>query len=472
MEPNSSHGKIKTGKLLKFIIPSIIGAVLFLLPIPTEDAFNTPLGFVVDFLEDFLAGSEVSFFNLFSFQAPWDLNVATLFAFVVITISLVGTILACIFKPAFIMNNEKLRSVFITHPVYVACRVLAFVFATLVYFDFGPEFIIDGDIGGLMLFVLLTVLVPIFLILAFIIPMITDFGLMEFIGVLIKKIVRFLFTLPGRASIDLAASWFGSSAVSIIITKNQHEKGFYTGREAASIAVNFSFVSLPFSFVVARQMGIHGNFLPWYLIICITCIILAMITTRIWPLRSLPDTYLEGVGKQIDEDDAESGSRMQKALHTASERASTVKASDVVKSGLKCYLDVFMDLFPLIMVLGTLGLIVAERTPFFNWISIPMRWFLELLRVPGAADYASATLVGFADMFLPAIIMGTSAPEATRFIIGALSIVQIIYMAETGVLIIKSKMPLGFVKLLILFLIRTIIGLPIIVLLTRLFMNF
>jgi len=450
--------KIKTSHLLKFIIGSLVGLFLFLAPIPTADAFNIPLGFAIDWLGGIL--------SLESF------NIATLFAYIVITVSLLGTLLAYTVKPGFIMNNEKLHDIFKAHPVYVVCRIIAFVFVTMVYFDFGPELIIHGDVGGLMFYVLITGLVPIFLILAFLIPVLTEFGLMEFIGVLIKKVVRFLFTLPGRASIDLAASWFGSSAVSVIITRDQHEKGYYTGREAAAIAVNFSFVSLPFSFVVARTMGIESHFLPWYLIVCVTCIILAMITPRIWPLRKLPDTYMDAVGKQIDEDDDPSTSRIKKAVYTASERAGKTSAGDVVKGGLKCYLDVFMDLFPVIMAFGTLGLIIAERTPFFGWISLPMQWFLELLRVPGATDYAYTTLIGFADMFLPAILLGEAAPMETRFIIGALSIVQIIYMAETGILILKSNMPLGLGKLILMFLLRTIIGLPIVVLLTRLFMSF
>ena len=466
MNSNTSP-PLKTSNFLKFAIGSLVGLFLFLAPIPTETAFNIPLGFAIDWLGDLLSGGQAAFFGGRYLQLPGGHNIGALLAYIFIAVSFLGTVIAYVFKPGFIMNNEKMKAIFYAHPVYAVCRLLAFAFVTMVWFDFGPEFIIHGDVGGLMFYVLITGLVPIFIILAFVIPILTDFGLMEFIGVLIQKVIRFLFTLPGRASIDLAASWFGSSAVSVIITKGQHEKGFYTGREAAAIAVNFSFVSLPFSFVVARTMGIEMHFLPWYLIICITCILLAMLTPRIWPLRGLNDTYLEGVGKQIDEEDTSGTSRIRKAVYTASERAGQTKASAVVKGGLNCYLDVFMDLFPVIMALGTVGLIVAEMTPVFDWISLPMRGYMTLLQVSAAEYYASASLIGFADMFLPAIIMGTSAPVETRFIIGALSIVQIIYMAETGILILKSKIPLGFGKLLIMFLMRTIIGLPIIVLLTR-----
>jgi len=63
-------------------------------------------------------------------------------------------------------------------------------------------------------------------------------------------------------------------------------------------------------------------------------------------------------------------------------------------------------------------------------------------------------------------MIGSETYFQTRFILGALSIVQIIYMAETGVLIMRSKIPLGLGKLFLIFMIRTLIALPLIVLLT------
>ena len=454
---------------LKFIIGSLVGVFLFLVPLPTsflqglapqvsmDGDFNIPLGFFIDVLGHVLG-------------LP-NINIASLLALIFITVSFIGTVVTLLFKPKFIMGNEKLREIFDTHIVYMISRIAAFVFIVMVYFDFGPDFVIDDDTGGLMMY-LITGLTSIFLVLAFAIPILTEFGLMEFIGTLIRRVIRTLFTLPGRSAIDLAASWFGSSAVSVIITREQHEKGFYTGREAAAICVNFSFVSLPFSFVIARTLGIQGHFFAWYLVICATCIILAVLTPRIWPLSRLPDTYLPNVGKQIDEDSEFGMSRVQKAFNTASERAGRTSAKDLVFGGLKCYLDVFMDLFPVIMAWGTIALIVQEFTPVFDIISIPMQWFLGLLQVQGAETYASATLVGFIDMFIPAMLLRGSDYVETRFILGALSIVQIIYMAETGILILKSQMPLGIGKHFAVFMIRTILALPIIVFLTRLFISF
>lgn len=65
-------------------------------------------------------------------------------------------------------------------------------------------------------------------------------------------------------------------------------------------------------------------------------------------------------------------------------------------------------------------------------------------------------------MFLPSILIATVHSELTRFVIGALSISQLIYLSEVGGVILGSKIPVSLGKLFMIFLIRTAITLPII----------
>ena len=453
----------------KFIIFSIIGAFLFLAPIPDgEGAFNIPLGYIISWLNGVFRGVSFGEYAPDTMAGTWDLRY--MLALVAITVSFLGTLLAYIAKPKFIMDNPKVKEVFYSSPIYFISKAIAVVVIWMLFLNVGPAAVIGSFTGDVMIG-LVAGLMTIFLILGPAIPFLTDFGLMEFIGVLIRKVVRTLFTLPGRASIDLMASWFGSSAAGVIITRDQHAQGFYTGREAAVVAVNFALVSVPFSYVIADLINLEMHFLLFYGIIAITCIILAMIMPRIWPLRNLSDEYLSEVGKQIEEEAPSNIPMGAYAVQLASKRAGQTTAGDVVKSGLNSYLNIFMDLIPIILAWGTLAIILVELTPIFDIIAWPMGAFLSLLRVEYAFDVAPATLVGFVDMYIPGLLVG-GAPAATRFIIGALSIVQIIYLAETGALIIKSKIPLGIGKLFIIFMMRTIIALPILVLLTRLFFRY
>jgi len=454
MNNDSGNFKPQGKDIAKFIFWSLIGAFLFLALIPSQDGPpNIPLGYAIDWLTDFLGGISVNGFGLHY-----------LLALIVITLSFLGTLVAYIFKPDFIMNNPKVKGVFYSSPVYFISKLVGGVVVWMLFLGQGPEFVLHGDTGGTMYFLTASLMV-IFIILIPAIPILTAFGLMEFLGVLIRRVVRFLFTLPGRASVDLMASWFGSSAAAVLITRDQHEKGFYTNREASIVATNFCFVSLPFTFVIASVLDLTPYFWRFYLVMCITCVLLAILLPRIWPLRKISDTYLTEVGKQIDEDVPPNTSRFKWAMQLAGQRAHQTTAKDVARSAGYNYLNIFMDLIPIILAWGTVAMIVSTFTPIFEWISWPMGWLLQLLGVESAFEYAPATIVGFVDMFIPALLL-ESAPAATRFIIGVLSIVQIIYLAETGVLILKSKMPLNIGKLFIIFMMRTLIALPIIVLLS------
>jgi nucleoside recognition membrane protein YjiH len=59
--------------------------------------------------------------------------------------------------------------------------------------------------------------------------------------------------------------------------------------------------------------------------------------------------------------------------------------------------------------------------------------------------------------------------ELTRFVVIGVSITQLVYMTEVGVLIMKTGIPLGFVDLVKVFLLRTVITLPVIAAIAHLF---
>ena len=107
---------------------------------------------------------------------------------------------------------------------------------------------------------------------------------------------------------------------------------------------------------------------------------------------------------------------------------------------------------------------MVNETPIFQWISYPMGLYMSMLGIEGAMEAAPAALAGFIDMFIPALITSPDAPLATRFVIGALSLVQIIYLTEVGSIIVKSNVGLDLRHLFVIFLERTVIALPLIVL--------
>ena len=297
---------VEKSSIMKFILASAIGAFLFLVPIPYGTTFTIPIGIVINLVSDLLKLETI--------------NLANLLVLVFITFSSIMTIINLISKPAFIQKNETMSKLFSPSPLYLVSRFIGLIIVYMVYFGFGPDFIKSGATGGAMLDVSST-LVSVVLCIAFLMPLLTEFGIMEFVGVLVRNVVRPLFTVPGRAAVDLMTSWLGASNAAAILTTGQYEKGFYSAREAATISMNFSFVSIPFSYVIAKLIGVDQKFTIFYLICLLGGIILAVIIPRIPPLSKLPDSYDKISGKQINENIPQGVSKMKWALNLAGQRA-------------------------------------------------------------------------------------------------------------------------------------------------------
>lgn len=439
---------INVKNMLKFILGSAFGILMFLVPIPQGESFTT----LLDFLKTFLKG-------LLGSSLPYILVV-------IMVLSAILGIVDFIFKPDFIRNNSYLKKAFSTTPFYLISKIIGAIVTCMVVFNFGPEFIISADTGASIVSLCGT-LFCIVLCFSFILPFLTDCGIMEFLGVILKPVVRPLFRVPGRASVDLIASWFGASNAAAILTREQYMKGFYTKREAAYIMTNFSLVSIPFCLLVADTVGIANLFPAFYLCICIVGIILAIIIARIPPISTLPDTYQEKVGKQINEEVPTEKNVLSYALEMSCKRASNFHAKGVILQGLEVVMGMLFDLIPIVVAWGTLALIIATFTPVFTWISYPMGLYLKLFGVEQAFTVAPATLVGFTDMFIPALLITGITSVKTKFIIGVLSLVQIIYLTEIGTIAIKSEVPLNLGRLFLIFIERTLIAIPLIVLFTN-----
>lgn len=440
---------INTKNLLKFILGSAFGIMMFLVPIPQGDSFTT----LLDYLKNFLK-------SLFGGALPYILVV-------MITGSAILSVYDYFCKPDWIRKNNYLRKGFSTTPLYLVSKVIGAIVTCMVVFGVGPEFVTSADTGASIVGLCGT-LFCIVLGFSFILPFLTDCGIMEFMGVLLKPIVRPLFHVPGRASIDLIASWFGASNAAVILTREQYMKGFYTKREAGYIMTNFSLVSIPFCLMVADTIGIANLFPAFYLCICVVGIILAVIIARVPPIRTLPNTYRENVGKQINEDIPQEQGTLHYALALSCKRAENFHIKNVLASGLEVVMGMLFDLIPIVVAWGTIALVIAVYTPVFQWISYPMGLYLKLFGVKEAFAVAPATLVGFTDMFIPALLITGVQSVKTKFVIGVLSLVQIIYLTEVGTIVIKSEIPLNFWKLLIIFMERTLIAIPLIVLFANL----
>lgn len=434
-------------KKLLFVIPSLLGILLFMIPVNYEGNWTV----IVKIMADEIAKRIGSYLPLL--------------CLVILTISAVLSLWA-LMKPKW-LKNRLLEETFLTTPFWSFVRALGAVFCWIAYFqwDYGLlEMVASENQGGFILHDLLTTLVIIFVMAGLLLPLLLDFGLLEYFGAILTKYMRPLFTVPGRAAVDCITSWIGDGTLGVMLTCNQYENGYYSAREASVIATTFSAVSITFSLVILDQVGLVDMFGAYYLAIIAVGIACALICPRIPPLRHKKDSYLIE-GKKISEtipDGYRSASQYGFAL--ALERSSQQKGLwDFLKNGILNAAKMWFGVLPTVMAIGTVALIIANYTPVFAWMGIPFRPLLEILQVPEAAKASSTLVVGFVDMFTPSILIaGAGVPAITRFIVAVVSITQVIYLSEIGGLILASKLPISLGELFVIFLERTIISLLIV----------
>lgn len=444
---------------IKFITMSILGIILFLIPIPVvqdgEKQTILPVAFLANCLKDWIGGV----------MSPLIVLIITVSGILTI---LCSTILKNKLNPQGLMYNA-----FNVKIGWLILRVLAVIFVWLTYLKVGPKMIYSEDTGGLVFSSLLPTLVAVFLFAALFLPLLMEYGLLELLGPVFRPVMRPLFTLPGRSTVDNLASFIGDGTVGVLITSRQYEDGYYSRREATVISTTFSVVSITFAIVIASTIKMQDQFFYFYITVIISCLIAAMIMPRIWPLKNIPDEYAKDVSKEARTEQLPEG---KTALGHGFDMATEVgiKApgfKDFFISGFKTVVDMWFVILPVVMSIGTIATIIANYTPIFEIVGKPFVPFLELLQIPEASHASQTILIGFADMFLPSILIEGVQSDITRFVIGALSISQLIYLSEVGGVILGSKIPVSIGKLFMIFLIRTLITLPIIALLAHLFIK-
>ncbi|WP_114634834.1 YjiH family protein [Vibrio splendidus] len=443
---NTAQPEKSKGSFWVFLIPSLIGLFLFMAPISYQGDLTIPVAILAK-----------------SIQAVFGESLVAIITAIVAFMS-VASVLSTIFKPAFITSNSFLNGLFNPSPLWLLVRLIGGAAAFMAFFQVGPEFIWEENTGGLVLEGLLPTLFSVFIFAGLLLPLLLNFGLLELFGTLLSKVMRPIFNLPGRSAIDCMASWLGDGSVGILLTSKQYEKKFYTQREAAVVGTTFSAVSITFSLVVIAQVELEHLFLPFYAAICLAGIVAAVIIPRLPPLSMKKDTFIDGSKPHKDADAIPAGhSTFSWGLELAVNKASQVKsATSVFAEGIRNAVDMVFGVLPVVMGLGTMALVIAEYTSVFSFLGQPFIPFLELLGVPEAVAASETIVVGFADMFIPAILAASIDNEMTRFVIAAMSVTQLIYMSEVGALLLGSKIPVNILELFIIFILRTLITLPVI----------
>lgn len=429
--------------VFKFLFYSILGVIAFLAPITIGGESSILMGHIKSIIIDGYIE---------------QIRVLVIIASVT---TVVGTIIGFIKKD---FKNKYLKEFFICGPINGAARILGGIFFLMVHYGIGPAIILDPNTGGMMANDLLPSLMVTFCVGVMLMPLLTAFGLVEFIGVLIAPFMRKVFKVPGYAAIDAIASFLGDGTIGIVVTDEQYQKGYYTQREAVIIATSFSIVGISFAAVVSDLLKLSDRFIIFYATIAFSTVIAGIIIARL-PLKKFKNEYY--MGKNFAGE--EGSTSFVVAIKKATEVANKAKEIEILLDSIKKVGILYITFIPVIMFMGTLGLVIAEHTNIFNIIAMPLVPILKLFGFSKeiATLMAPAMIVGFSDMYLPSLLIEGVPSEMARFLIGTLSFAQLIFLSETGMILVASKIGFNFWDTLKFFVLRTVITFPVIFIIVR-----
>lgn len=410
--------------VLKFVLYSLIGIFMFFVPITVDGKSSIPIDHIVSWLRNTLPG-----------LVPY---------YILITIAL-----GALFP--FINGSWKKSKVNIIMSLF---KVIGLVFAVILFINIGPSWLFDENMGPFLFNSLVTsvgVLVPIG---AVFLALLTGFGLLEFVGVLMQPIMRPIWKTPGRSAIDAVASFVGSYSIGLLITNRIFKERKYSIKEAAIIATGFSTVSATFMVVVANTLGLMEIWNIYFWTTLVVTFAVTAITVRLWPLRNMSDAYYQN-GKGLPEKIVKKH-RVKTAWNEAMKVVDNApNLWQITRINLIDGYKMTMAILPSIMSIGLLGLFLAEYTPIFDivgYIFYPFTWIAQL---PEPLLAAKAASMGIAEMFLPALLV-VEADLVTKFVIGVICISQIIFFSAVVPVILSTDIPISIPKLIVIFIERTI----------------
>lgn len=344
-------------------------------------------------------------------------------------------------------------------------RSIGAILAVVFVLELGPQSLHNKAIGGTIWDVLVLSVGVIIPLGAVALNLFISYGALEFIGTLMRPIMRPLFRLPGRAAVDDLTSWLGSYSVGLYLTRKLVDQGRYTRREAFIIVTGFSTVSIGYVGVVCDTLDLLHLFPVVFLTYFVVVYLLAALQCRVWPTNSIPNDAVTTHDPEV----SIQGSLIQAATNAALSRAAMGRPMRTVAvEGFVDGLVLAATILGTILSVGTGALLIAEYTAVFDIAGQPLVPVISALGIPNAELVAPATIAGITEMYIPALLV-QDAQIPARFFIAVLSISQLIFFSSVGPMMLDmfKDLPIRMIDLLVIFVFRTILLIPILAGLTH-----
>lgn len=426
MEQNKSNNTIN---LLRLIFFSIIGIIIFFVPIELYGTNTIPLDHMVSIIKNNLP------------------IISKLYAFIIV---IYGGLLPFVKKT---YNKDKLTLTF------SILKLLGIFIAIMAILNIGPSYLMTPNMIPFLynnLVVSVGLVVPIG---AIFLSFLIGYGLLEFVGVLMQPVMKPIFKTPGKSAVDAVASFAGSYSIALLITNRVYKEGKYSAKEGFIIATGFSTVSASFMIVVAKTLDLMEMWNLYFWSTLVITFLTTVIVIRVKPTSKVPENYYNNICNKEEEIKSD---RLRHALNQGIEVSKNAPSLiNCIKSNIVDGMIMTTSILPTILSVGLIGLVLAEFTPVFDilgYILYPFTYVLSFLGLEDPLLVAKAGTLSLAEMFLPATLIGESLNLLTRYTIGVISISSILFFSASIPCMLSTDIPFNLKDMVIIWFQRIVVG--------------
>ena len=303
-----------------------------------------------------------------------------------------------------------------TSMVFSILKILALPFLFMVLLNKGPEFLMKKDV----------------------IPFIWN------------KIV-----IP-VTTIDAVASFVGSYSLALLITNRVYKEGKYTNKEAVIIATGFSTVSATFMVIVAKTLDLMDNWNLYFWLTVIVTFLVTAITARIYPIRNKSDAYFENQKGDVEKDIPKEKFKVafNEGMEVCTNSGSILEN---VIINLKDGIMLAFNIGPSLLAIGTLGIVLANHTPIFDWIGYLIYPFTLISGFEEPLLTAKALALGIAEMFLPAVLV-TKLSFEIKMLVAITCVSEVLFFSASIPCMMATDIPISFKDYLIIWFERVVLS--------------
>ena len=300
-----------------------------------------------------------------------------------------------------------------------------------------------------------------------VLPFLCDYGLVDFVGVFVRLIMRPLFKLPGRAAIIMVTAFLGNFSAGHIAVNEQYKTGRMTERESVCIDTSLSTVSVGFLLALATNTGINNEALwgknywnTYFWVAFLITLLVALVGVRIFPLNKIPDNYYPSATPNPERVIREGicAAALTEALDIAENQDNIFKRIKVIMGET---MNVLGTVSSGTSFWGTFGVVLFVFTPVVSWLGYIFWPFFRIFGFTGEELRIATTgaMISLVEVTVPALLVSVGQwSMRLRFMLAVLPVTSIIFLASFVPCCMGTEVPVKFRDLLIIWLERMILS--------------